>query len=334
MASEYSLLAVRKTRIEELVKKGRRRARLVKSALEQLDKFISATQLGVTIASLGLGWIGEPAVAKVIEPNLQFLPTQTALITSHTVAVVIAFFIITVLHIVLGELAPKTIALQKSEPIALLTITPLVLFAKMFSPLIWFLRGAGNLVVRVLGFKLTPKQAVHSEEEIKMILAQSALSGQIEQKEAEMVQSVFSFADTAVSQIMIPKKKIIALDSSLTLSDAMKKIEGSFHSRFPVYSTVSDTVLGFVHIKDIYRAILQGDQDKTIVKANIIRKIITVDEARPIDDILLTMREKQIHIAVVKNKNKTTVGLVSLEDILEKLVGEIKDEFEAKSDSS
>lgn len=346
VASEFALVAVRKTRVDELVKKGKRRAKLVQKALENLDTYISATQLGITLSSLALGWIGEPAIAHFLEPFFHpFLTSQTAFITSHGVAFLIAFSIITFLHIVLGELAPKTIALQKSEATSLWIIAPLTFFATIFKPFIWFLNQTGIFVVKLLGFA-TPSehQDIHSEDEIKMILAQSAAGGAIEKREAEMVYSVLKLGDLPVKQIMIPRTKIIAFEVNTPLYQVVKIAEKKLHSRFPVYKNSIDNVVGFVHIKDIYkyvlfdsklkvvrglyRTILKKDKGASILQTKLVREVLEIPESKRIDDVLLDMRKKRVHIAVVNDEYGGTAGVVTLEDVIESLVGEIQDEFE------
>lgn len=317
VASEFALVAVRKTRIDELVKRGNRAAKLVQIALKDLDSFISATQLGITLASLGLGWVGEPAIAGLLEPVFSFLPKEASIISSHGISIIVAFTIITFLHIVLGELAPKTMALQKAEATSLLVIAPLSFFTKIFWPFIWILNIAGGGVLKIFGF--TPPsgyQLVHSEEEIKMILTQSAEGGAIEKGEAAMVYSVFRLGDIPVKQIMVPRKKIVALSASMPLNEITKKVQHNTHSRFPIYENTINTVIGFIHIKDIF------------LGKKLIREIITVPETKRIDDILLEMRKKRVHIAVVNDESGRTSGIVTLEDIIESLVGEIQDEFE------
>lgn len=329
VASEFALVAVRKTRIEELVKRGNHSATLVQKALADLDSFISATQLGITLASLALGWIGEPAIAHFLEPYFTFLPKEAATISAHSVSIVIAFTIITFLHIVLGELAPKTIALQKAETISLFIIAPLTLFAKVFRPFIWILNGAGSMVLKLFGFTApSGHQLVHSEEEIRMLLAQSAESGAIQKKEAEMVYSVFRLGDIPVKQIMVPRTDIIAFNVSTSLKEIVKQVERHPHSRFPVYEHSIDTVIGFVHIKDIYKEVFKSKEEKRLSETSLIRQIIGVPETKRIDEVLLDMRKKRVHIAVVNDEYGGTAGMVTLEDILESLVGEIQDEFE------
>ena len=346
VASEFALVAVRKTRIDELVKKGNTSAKFVQKALNNLDTFISATQLGITLASLVLGWIGEPVIAHFLEPVFHsFLPQGAALITSHGAALIIAFFIITFFLIVLGELAPKNIALQKSERISLWIIAPLSLFATVFKPLIWILNQTGLLVIKVIGFPVpTNNQSIHSEEEIKMILAQSAEGGAIEKAEAEMVYSVLKFGDLPVKQIMIPRTKITAFDMDTSIQKVIKTAEKNLLSRFPVFKGSIDNIVGFIHIKEvykhafsdsklklvkgIYRTFLKREEGITISQTKLIREILQIPESRRIDDVLLDMRKKRVHIAIVNDEYGGTAGIVTLEDVLESLVGEIQDEFE------
>jgi len=346
VASEFALVAVRKTRIDVLVKKGNKPAKLVQKSIAQLDTFISATQLGITLASLALGWIGEPAIARFIEPALHnILPQGAAVITSHSVAFVIAFTIITFLHIVLGELAPKTIALKKAETTSLFIIAPLTLFATVFKPFIWVLNEVGNLVLRLVGFSApSGRQLVHSEEEIKIILAQSVAEGALEKNEVEMVYSVLKLGDTPVSKVMIPKSKIIAFEKKITIAKILKTTQSYQHSRFPIYENTMDNIVGFVHIKDIYAHLisdkkgastkeihdvfLKAQGERTLAQIKIIRSIPRVKEVDRIDDVLVLLRAKRVHIAVVVGEDGATSGLVALEDIVEKLVGEIKDEFD------
>lgn len=329
VASEFSLVAIRKTRVDELARKGNLTAKILQKALNDLDSYISSTQLGITLASLALGWIGEPALSRFIEPHLTFLPSSLSLITSHTLSVIIAFSIITFLHIVLGELAPKSIALQRSEKTALVIITPLILFTKLFLPFIWILNGAGHVVLKVFGLSApSGHQLLHSEEEVRMILSHSAQGGAIPPKEVEMVYNVFQLGDTPVKLIMIPRTDVIALNVGLTIKDVLKKIEHNSHSRFPVYEGSIDSIIGFVHIKDMYKELLKNGGNNKLSELKIIREIISVPENKKIDLVLSEMRKKRIHIAVVHDEYGGTAGIVTLEDIIESVIGDIEDEFD------
>lgn len=329
VASEFSLVAVRKTRIDELVKRGNPAAKLVQRALTDLDSLISATQLGITIASLALGWVGEPFLARIFEPFFSFLPKQLSGITAHGVSIAVAFILITILHIVIGELAPKSVALQRAEKVSLVIIAPLLLFTTVFRPFIWFLNGAGGLVLKLFGF-IPPSghQLVHSEEEIKMILSQSAQSGVIARQEAEMAHKVFKLGDIPVKTIMVPRTEIIAFNVVMTVKEVTKRIEHTLHSRFPVYEHSIDSIIGFIHVKDIYREVLRDKEQKSLAEINVIRDIISVPEAKTADEVLLDMQRKRIHIGVVTDEFGGTTGIVTMEDIIESLVGEIQDEFE------
>lgn len=329
VASEFSLVSVRKTRISELAKKGSRRAKLLQGALQELDNYISATQLGITIASLALGWIGEPALAHFLEPLFNFLPQSISSITAHTISVAVAFTIITVLHIVLGELAPKSIALQRAEATSLTIITPLIIFSKVFQPFIWVLNGAGQLVVRMIGLRpVDPHDSVHSEDEIKSLLTQSGAGGIIPTKEVEMVYNVFQLGDIPVKTIMVPRTEVLAFDVITPIDEITKKIENHPHSRFPIYDKSVDSIIGFIHVKDLYRELLKNPKNTKLNKLSIIRETITVPEMKKIDKVLQDMRKKRIHLAVVNDEYGGTAGIITLEDILESLVGEIQDEFD------
>ena len=329
VASEFALVAVRKTRIDELANKGNRTAKLLQESLNDLNTYISATQLGITIASLALGWIGEPAIAHFLEPYFTFLPYEGAMITSHALAVTIAFTLITIFHIVLGEVVPKSIALQRPEKTALLIIYPLFVFGKIFQPFIWFLNTTGQWVLKLFGYSASPgNPSVHSEEEVKMILRQSSAEGKIPQKEVEMVYNIFQLGDVPVKHVMIPRTDILAFSSMTLLGDIIKKISRHPHSRFPVYENSIDNIIGFIHVKDIYQELLKQGDNVRLSKLNIIRKIITVPEVKKIGTVLQDMRRKRVHLAAVNDEFGGTAGFVTLEDIIESIVGEIEDEFD------
>lgn len=332
VASEFALIAVRKTRIEELSKKGNRRASLIQKSFHDIDKFISATQLGITIASLALGWLGEPVIAQLLERGLFFFPKHIAFISANAISVICSFVIITVLHIVLGELAPKTIALQKSERISLLIIRPLTIFTELFFPVIWFLNLLGSFIVQPFGINSAVyRSQVHSEEEIKILLSQSGQSGVITNKEVEMVNNVFNLGDVPVKQVMVPRTGILGFNASTILKDVLKKVENHPHSRFPVYQNSIDNIIGFIHIKDVYQEVLKNGDSKRIADTTILRDVIIVPEMKKIDSLLFEMRKQHIHLAVVNDEFGGTAGIVTLEDIIESLVGEIEDEFDKPS---
>lgn len=328
VASEFALVAIRKTRIEEMVKKGHSSAKLVLKAINDLESYISATQLGITLASLALGWIGEPAIARFLEPYFTFLPQEAAFLTAHTFAVIIAFSLITFLHIVLGELAPKSIALQSAENTSLVIIAPLMIFTRVFRPFIWLLNGAGSLVLKLFGFSPpTGHQLVHSEEEIKIILAQSAEEGTLEKQEVEMIHKVLQLGDIPVRNIMMPRTEIKAIEVGITVKELKKLVRKGMLSRYPVYKKTIDTIIGYVHEKDINK--FRSDKAEVyLLESGLIRNIINVPEVQRIDDVLQAMRKRKVHMAIVNDEYGGTLGIVTLEDILESIVGEIYDEFD------
>lgn len=329
VASEFVLIALRKTQVEELVKKGSPFARYLLIAVDHLDNYISATQLGVTMVSLILGVVGEMTVAQKLAGLFSFMPTGPAAVFTHAVSFIIAFLLITYLQIVIGELVPKAIALQKTEFTALIVIAPLTLFAKIFSPFIKILNKSARFVL--LAIRLHPTsshQLNYSIDEIKMILDEFRQSGILPKGEVEMAQNVFKLQDIPTKQIMIPRTDIVAYEETTTFKSVLKHTNSNGFSRFPVYSRTIDNIVGFIHIKDVYRAILANEGDKRLSKSSKIRKILVVPENKKADEVLLDMRRKHIHLAVVDDEYGGTAGIVSLEDIIESLVGEIQDEFD------
>ena len=329
MASEFALVTLRKTKVNELARKGDRNAKLLQTAQDRIDIYISATQLGITIASLLLGWIGESAMAGLLVKILLFLPKEIRVISSNSIAIILAFFLITFLQIVIGELVPKSIALQRTEKTARFIILPLAIFAHIFSPFVWFLNKSGNRIIRVFGLHAaSDNQTFHSEEEIKMLLSQSGQQGIIPNEEIEIVQKVFQLGDISVKAVMIPRTEVLAFNVSLTIQEIVKKIAHNPHSRFPVYEHSIDTIVGFIHVKDIYQEYIKNGGEQKIAQTRIVREVIIIPEIKKIDRVLQEMRRKRIHMAVVNDEYGRTDGIITLEDIIESLVGEINDEFD------
>ncbi len=332
VASEFALVAIRKTRVDELARKGNFNAKLLQGALQNLESYISAIQLGITVISLILGWLGEPVLARFLEPLFAFLPLNLAFFTSHTLAIIFAFTIITFLQVVIGELAPKHIALQKTEETSLLIIGPLVFFTNIFRPIIFILNLSGRAVLKILRVDASKnRQLVHSEEEIRTLLQQSGKSGLIPKKEVEMIYNVFQLGDVPVKLVMVPKKKILAFNLTTSLGEIVKKFGTNPYSRFPIFKESINNIIGFVHIKDIYRELINSGEETKLSELKIIRKIIDVPKDKKIDAVLQNMRNKRTHLAVVQSDFGKTLGIVTLEDIIESMVGEIEDEFDISS---
>jgi putative hemolysin len=321
VAAEFSIVAVRKTRIDQLMSEGHRGARAVRRAVRQPASYIAATQLGITMASLSLGWIGEPALASLVQPGLGFLSTQIAVATAHSIAVAIAFAMVTALHIVLGELAPKTIALQHAESTALLVVKPTELFMKAFWPFIRLLNGMGNGVVNLLGMRASGSHAlVHSEEELKMLVTASQEAGVLEEQEEQMIRRVFGFADLTAGQLMVPRTEIVAIPADATRDDVVSLIVHHGHTRLPVYRDDLDHVIGILHVTDLLKAITATNG--AINAATLAREALTVPETLGADDLLAEMRRRGAGEALVIDEYGGTAGLVTFESLVARIVGD------------
>jgi len=330
VAAEFSIVTVRKTRIDQLIAEGHRTARAVRRAVSDPDGYIAATQLGITMASLGLGWIGEPTLAALIQPAFTALPVPIAEATAHTIAVAIAFAIVTALHIVLGELAPKTIALEKSEATALLVVPPTEIFMRVFSPFIRVLNRTGRAVVNMLGLKSRGGHAmVHSEEELMMLVTASQEAGVLEEQEEQMLHRVFGFADLTAGQVMIPRTELVAVAAETPLGELVAKIGAGRHTRLPVYRDDLDNVVGMLHVTDLLRALAAADGG--VNAGGLAREVLTVPETLGADDLLAEMRRRRAREALVIDEYGGTAGLVTFESLMERIVGEIPGESGAEA---
>jgi putative hemolysin len=330
VAAEFSIVTVRKTRIEQLIAEGHRGARAVRRAVSNPDPFIAATQLGITMASIGLGWIGEPALAGMVLPAIVFLPVGVAEATAHTIAATIAFAFITALHIVLGELAPKTIALDKAEATALIVVKPTELFMKAFWPFIRVLNGTGRAVVRMLGLKSEGGHSmVHSEAELKMLVTASQEAGVLEEQEEQMLHRVFGFADLTAGQVMIPRTELVAVAADTPLRDVMKQFGQGSHTRLPVYREHLDDVVGIVHVTDILKALAAGETE--VNAGALAREALTVPVTLGADDLLAEMRRRRAREGLVIDEYGGTAGLVTFESLMERIIGEIPGERGAQT---
>ena len=332
VAAEFSIVTVRKTRIDQLIAEGHRGARAVRRAISAPDNYIAATQLGITMASLALGWIGEPALASLIQPAFAFLPTTIAETTAHSVSVAIAFAIVTALHIVLGELAPKTIALERAEATALLVVKPTELFMKAFSPFIRLLNGTGQAVVNVLGMRGSGKHAmVHSEEELKMLVTASQEAGVLEEQEEQMLHRVFAFADLTAGQVMIPRTEVVAIPADAT-RDQIVALVAPGHAHLPVYRGDLDHVIGMLHVTDLLRAMIVPGGEINV--AALAREVLTVPETLGADDLLAEMRRRGVREALVIDEYGGTAGLVTFESLMGRIVGDLASGPAARRGSS
>ena len=330
VAAEFALVSVRRTRIDQLVNEGSARARLVQGALVHLDTYIAATQLGITMASLALGFLGEPAIAHLLEPLFeQFLPTQGAYFTAHGVALVIAFSIATALHIVLGELAPKSIALQRAESTALWVTAPLDIFLKVFRPFIAVLNGIGNAVVRMIGLQPAGGHAaVHSVEELELLVHSSREAGLLQEQQERMVEGVFDFGERRAGQVMTPRTEMDAVPVSIGLGELARHAADARHSRLPVYDGDRDHIIGVVHVKDVLQTLERRTQGKPFDLRMIMRRVPFVPQSLPLDRVMAELRRQKSHLAIVVDEFGGTAGIVTMEDLLEEIVGDVADEFD------
>jgi putative hemolysin len=335
VAAEFSLVSIRRSRLNELAAQGNSLARTVLHVVEDPDRFIAATQLGITIASLGLGWIGEPALAHLIEPLFAFLPNLWANVATHSIAVGVAFAIITFMHVVLGELAPKSVALQYPETTAFFVARPTIWTENIFRPFIWLLNGAGNLILRLVGLQRpTGHQLAHSVEELKILVRASQESGILEEQEGKMAMRVFEFSDRAVREVMIPRTDVVAVERTATVQELLELFTRNPHSRFPVYEEDLDHVVGILMMKDVLTALAdQGPavRPRTLEEAKLIRPAFFVPESRRVGDLLPEMRAQKVHMAIVLDEYGGTAGLVTIEELIEEVVGRVSDEWVAES---
>ncbi len=316
---------MRRTRLEELVHSGSKRAKIALRINEHLNTYLSATQLGITLASLGLGWIGEPAVSRLLEALLAdyFVGKEVLL---HSISFGVAFTLITLLHVVLGELVPKTMAILDTEKYTLLIAVPLYTFNKICTPIIWAFDHLSLWILKVMGMQAADEsEEAHSEEEIKLIIDASQKVGVIDDTESEIIQNAISFSEICAHEIMIPRQDMVCIYQNSSFNEIMELVKQNKHTRFPLCNGDKDQILGMIHIRDLLE--FQDTQHKDILN-KIVRKILFVPENKSVSEILHEMMKKRIHLAIVVDEYGGTAGLLSMEDILEELVGDIRDEHD------
>jgi CBS domain containing-hemolysin-like protein len=330
VAAEFSLVSVRHTRITELINQGNRTARWVKKAIDEPDRFIAATQLGITLASLGLGWIGEPALGHLLQPLIDLFPVQISQEVSHSLSAGIAFAVITFLHVVVGELSPKSIALQNPERTSLIVAQPTVWTEWIFKPAIWLLNGTGNFLLRLLGIQpASAHESVHSPDEIKMLTTASAESGIVKDSEEEMIHAVFDFGGTLVRHVMVPRTEMIAIPADATIKEMMQVVVNNPFTKFPIYEDDLDHIIGVIHLKDLVSLFYKQEQAASTAR-DLMREVIFTPETARLDDVLSRFRAKRRHIAIVLDEYGGTAGVVTLEDLMEEIVGEVSDPFDTE----
>lgn len=328
VAVEFAIVRVRGSRVDQLIAEGRKGAVAVKQVTSNLDGFLSACQLGITITALGLGWLGEPTVESMLHPL--FLSLEVPEAVGSALSFIIAFVVITYFHVVVGELAPKTVAIRKAEEIAIVTAKPLILFTKVMRPFIWALNGSANQLVRLFGVKpASEHEEAHSEEELQIIINESFESGKINQSEFGYVNRIFAFDNLLAKEIMVPRTDMVCLYTDKTRQENLEIIREQQYTRFPVVEGSKDNVIGIVNTKQFFLA-YEGNPDLDF--AALLQPVMAVSEVTPVNELLKKMQQEGTHLAILIDEYGGTAGLVTLEDILEELVGEIRDEFDKEEE--
>jgi CBS domain containing-hemolysin-like protein len=340
VAAEFAIVKLRPSQLEELLAQGDKRAKRVKWIIGHLDAYLSAVQVGITLASLALGWVGEPATAALLQPVFGWLSVSPSL--AHSISIAVGFFVITVLHIVIGELLPKSIAISYEKSVSLWVAKPLDIFYKLFKPLIWTLNKLVGSVLRAFKMPLVMESHVHSREELRSVLAESAKHGVMERNESEIIASIFEFKGTTAREIMVHRTEMVAMDLDSEPREAMRVIQEEGFSRIPVYRGSIDEILGILYVRDLLPNFSQlerlsvpsqnAEKDFFAMIERVLRPALFVSETQTLERLLLEFQKERMHLGVVVSEHGGVEGLVTLEDILEELVGEIRDESDVNEE--
>ncbi|MEH7354922.1 hemolysin family protein, partial [Neobacillus drentensis] len=327
VAVEFAIVKVRGTRIDQLIKEGRRGANAAKHVVTHLDEYLSACQLGITVTALGLGVLGEPTVSKLLLPLFNFVHLNSSV--SHILSIVIAFVLVTFINVVVGELAPKSFAIQKAETITLIFAKPMIWFYKLFYPFIWLLNTSSRKITGLFGLKpATENELAHSEEELRIILTESYQSGEINESELTYVNNVFDFNNRIAKEIMVPRTEIVSISIEDHPEDILSLIKEQKYTRYPVINGDKDNIIGILNIKDILTTKISHDSIKNRSITPYIKPVISVIETIPIQNLLLKMQKERTQMAILLDEFGGTSGLITVEDIIEEIVGDIRDEFD------
>lgn len=328
VAAEFAIVKVRASQIELQAKSGSKVAQIAKNITEHLDGYLAATQLGITLASLALGWVGEAVMTQIVHQIFGWFNVELSGKLATNLGHVLAFSIITFMHIVFGELAPKSIAIQKPVATTMKVAIPLQFFYYVFKPIIYLLNGFANFLLRLIGIQVSAHEASHSSEELQYLLEKGKESGALNNSEHELIKNVFDFNERIVKNIMVPRTKIVAVEKDETAEEFIETVTEEGYSRIPIYDDSIDQIIGVVHTKDILPLLVKG---KEVVLKNIMRKPYFIPETKKINDLMTEFQLKRIQIAFVLDEFGGTAGMVTLEDIVEELVGEIQDEYDEET---
>ncbi|MDQ0971883.1 CBS domain containing-hemolysin-like protein [Neobacillus niacini] len=323
---EFAIVKIRSTRIDQLVAEGNKKAIAAKKIVSNLDEYLSACQLGITVTALGLGWLGEPTVEHMLHPL--FTKLNIAESAAGILSFIIAFASVTFIHVVVGELAPKTIAIHKAEAVTLIFAKPMIIFYKLMYPFIKVLNGSARVIVGIFGLKpASEHEEAHSEEELQLIISESYKSGEINQSEYKYVNNIFEFDDRIAKEIMVPRTEIVVFDRSQTLAECLEIVKVENYTRYPVIDGEKDNIVGMLNMKEVLTDYISGKNLDTPID-EYTRPVIQVIESIAIHDLLVKMQKDRVHMAILMDEYGGTAGLVTVEDILEEIVGEIRDEFD------
>jgi CBS domain containing-hemolysin-like protein len=325
VAAEFAIVKIRASQLEQKVQEGNKMAILSKQIVSNLDGYLAATQFGITLASLGLGWIGEPVVSKILIGGMELVGISLNPELAHQIALPAAFAIITVLHIVFGELAPKSIAIQRPEATTLFLSYPLHGFFLIFRPIVWMLNGIANFILKGVGITPSHGSEVHSSDELRYLVQQQKESGMIEAADYDLIKNAFNFSERIAKQVMIPRPQVFGIDINDFDEKTLEKVIEEGYSRIPVFEDTLDQIVGVLHLKDLLLKMRKGSE---IVLSELIRPVSTVHESKPIGALLRDFQVNRQQMAVIIDEYGGVDGIVTMEDILEELVGEIQDEYD------
>ena len=325
VAAEFSLVKVRKTRLEQLCNEGNYQAKKALKLVNNVNRMLAAAQLGVTIASIALGWVAEATIVQLIEPVINLLPMPNSVVTAHVIAVPISFVLVTYFHVLLGEQLPKCISLRHPESLALLISTPMDMFITIFKPFVWLLQVSGDRILSACHANSEDASLVHSTEELDMLVDASYNEGVLNETEAEMLHNMFKFSDLMAKQVMIPRTDMVCIPNDISYEELNEVALNNQYTRYPVYEDNIDKILGFIHVKDLYSLSMKKE---TFSMQKLIRPLMLVPETMTLDNLIIEFKKLHSQMAVVIDEFGGTSGLITLEDVLEEIIGDVQDEFD------
>lgn len=329
VAAEFALVKVRKTRLEQLSNEGNSNAKKALKLVNDTNKMLAAAQLGVTIASIALGWVAESTIVQLIEPLISYLPIANSKIVAHAISVPISFVVVTYFHVLLGEQLPKCFALRHPDSLALLVARPMDIFITLFKPFVWLLLVSGDKILCAFNATSDEASLVHSTEELDMLVDASYNEGVLNETEAEMLHNMFKFSDLLAKQVMLPRTDMMCIPSDISYDELNKFALENQYTRYPVYEGSIDKILGFIHVKDLY-SLAMRKENYSIDK--LIRPLVLVPETITLDNLVLEFKKTHTQMAVVIDEFGGTAGLITLEDVLEEIIGEVQDEFDEEEE--